>query len=167
MELGFSLGSNLGDRLAYLRDARQALLAFPGTGLLAQSPVYETEPVGVKPEYAEMPYLNAVLVVESEDPAQVWLERLGQIETALGRVRTGDRFAPRTIDIDILYAGDEVIDSGGLVVPHPRWATRRFVLQPLADLRPQLVLPGSGQCVEAILRQLPPGEKVRKLGGTW
>ena len=154
VEAGFSLGSNLGDRLGYLRAARDRLAAAPGARLAAQSPVYETEPVGVKPEFRHLKYLNAVVIVVSDLDAAAWLERLDAIERDLGRVRTDDRFAPRTADIDLIYRGDSAIDGGGLVVPHPRWMQRRFVVQPLADVRPGLVLPGAGRSVREVLAAL-------------
>lgn len=154
IESGFSLGSNLGDRLAWLRAARDALAATPGARILAQSPVYETEPVGVKPEHQGLKYLNAVVLVESPFSAPEWMDALSGIEAALGRVRGPDRYAPRTIDVDLLYCGDAWIDRGGLTVPHPRWAQRRFVVQPLADVRPALRLPGAAAAAATILEGL-------------
>lgn len=155
MELGFSLGTNLGDRLAFLSAAKRELLKVPGTKLAACSSVYETAPVDVSAEFASLKFLNCVVILDSGIHSKGWLDRIHAIETAMGRVRTGDRNAPRPIDIDILYAGDEIIDSGGLRVPHPRWAARRFVVQPLAEVRPGLVIPGAGRSVQEIFRQLP------------
>lgn len=167
MEIGFSLGSNLGDRLVYLQQARDRLLLHSDSRLLAQSPVYETAPVGVRPEYDDLSYLNSVVVLESGMSPHDWLAALSRIETELGRVRTDDRNAPRTIDIDIIYAGEHVIGSGGLEVPHPRWLERRFVVQPLADIRPELVIPESGKTVREILANLPPDEKVAPFAWEW
>ena len=167
METGFSLGSNLGDRAGALAEARRRLLAEPGARLLAQSPAYETEPVGVLPAYRDLKFLNAVLVVASEHGAEQWLDALSRIEHDMGRRRTGDRFAPRSIDIDLLYCGACCIDSGGLVVPHPRWAERRFVVQPLCDVRPGLVLPGAGRTVRQVLEALPDEEEVALWPGAW
>ncbi len=161
MESGFSLGSNLGDRRAALAAARDALRATPGARLLAQSPIYETTPVGVRPEYRDLAFYNAVVLVESDRDAAAWLQRVETVERALGRVRGPDRFAPRPIDIDLLYCGDACIDSGGLVVPHPRWAERRFVVQPLADVRPDLVLPGAARTVREVLDGLAGDEAAR------
>jgi len=167
-EAGFSLGSNLGDRLAFLSGARDALAAVPGARLAAQSPVYETEPVGVKDEHRALKYLNAVVVVAAPLDARAWLAALSRIETALGRVRGPDRYAPRTIDVDLLYCGDEWIDRGGLSVPHPRWAQRRFVVQPLADVRPALRLPGAPGTVAAILATLEdPASDLRLFAAEW
>lgn len=167
MEYGFCLGSNLGDRLAVFREARERMLAFPDARFVAQSPVYETEPVGVKPEYQDLSYLNAVLILHSDKPAGEWLKRLQQVERDLGRERREDRYAPRTLDIDMLYCDDAVIDSGGLQVPHPRWAQRRFVVQPLADVRPEKQMPGSGRSVRETLDNLQEDKAVTLYAKDW
>ncbi len=156
MEIGFSLGSNLYNRKRLLMQAKNLLLSAPRTSFLGQSPIYETTPVDVKPEYQDMAYLNSVVIVESELPLDSWLSYIGKIEKNLGRERNNaDRNAPRPIDVDIIYAGEQIIDSGGLVVPHPRWAERRFVVQPLCDVRPKLVLPEASKTVTQILNALP------------
>lgn len=85
----------------------------------------------------------------------------------MGRVRTGDRNAPRIIDIDILYAGDFIVHEPGLVLPHPRWAEREFVVQPLADVRPDLVLPGTGSKVREVLEAVKGTGGVVRVGGEW
>jgi 2-amino-4-hydroxy-6-hydroxymethyldihydropteridine diphosphokinase len=158
MEIGFSLGSNLYNRKRLLMQAKNLLLSAPRTRYVDQSPIYETTPVDVKPEYQSMAYLNSVVIVDSELPMESWLSYIGKIEKNLGRERTEDRNAPRTIDIDIIYAGDQIIDGGGLEVPHPRWAERRFVVQPLNDIRPNMILPEMNQPVAMVLRSLPPDE---------
>jgi 2-amino-4-hydroxy-6-hydroxymethyldihydropteridine diphosphokinase len=157
-ESAFSLGSNLGDRLGFLREARRRLEALPGVRGLAHSPVYETEPVGVKPEHRHLAYLNAVVVVESELGAGDWRAHMAGIEAALGRVRGEDRYAPREIDVDLIYHGADVLDGGGLMVPHPRWAARLFVVRPLTDLRPDLVLPGAERPLRAVCADLEHAE---------
>ena len=167
METGFSIGSNLGDRLANLRTARQRMVAMPDVRLLARAPIYETEPVGVQPEFHHLAFLNTVLIMTGELSPAEWRRYTVQIEAELGRVRTADRFAPRTIDIDFLFAGDLCLDDGGLIIPHPRWAQRRFVLQPLADVRPNLILPGVTQTVSQLLATLPSGEAVTKFCNSW
>ena len=112
MEIAFSLGSNLDDRVAHLREAKRQLVAFADTTLLAQSSLYDTSPVDVAPEYADMHFVNAVLVLESDRSPQEWLGRLQAIEADIGRERDEtDRNAPRTIDIDMLYAGDAHFDA--------------------------------------------------------
>lgn len=167
MEIGLSLGSCLGDRLAYLRGARDAIAALDGVRIVATAPVYETEPVGVRPEFAALPYLNTVLVVESSIHAEPLRARLAEIEDAAGRRRGDDKFAPRTLDIDVLYAGDEQLDTPTLTVPHPRWAQRRFVVQPLADVRPGLILPGSAETVATRLQTIPLTPSVRLFAQDW
>ncbi len=167
IEVGLSLGSCLGDRLGHLRQARRAIAAIPGVREVGASPVYETEPVGVKAEYAALAYLNAVLVVESELDAESLREQLAHIEQAAGRRRTEDKYAPRTLDIDILYAGEERHASPTLAIPHPRWAERRFVVQPLADVRPDRVLPGCAATVAQRLSELPLTPAVRLFENDW
>lgn len=167
METGFSLGSNLGGRLRLLSQAKTLLLLDPQVTFVDQSSVFETEPVGVNDAYKQMKFLNAVLVVESPYTADEWLPKIKQVESLLKRVRSEDRNAPRTIDVDILFVGDEVVDSDLLQVPHPRWAERRFVVQPLAEVRPDLVLPGEECSVTNILTQLPPSDDVRLFTEKW
>ena len=167
IEVGLSLGANLGDRLANMVDAKRRLSELPGARLLAQSPVYETEPVDVSESYRADKFLNAVVVLSAPLDARQWLKAVGAIELAMGRVRGPDRNAPRPIDIDILYAGGECIDSGGLTVPHPRWTQRRFVVEPLTDVRPHLVLPGSGATVAEVLDQLADHNVVSRFTEVW
>jgi len=154
MEIALSLGTNMGDRLANLRGACARIEALPDTRVIARSRIYETAPVGVKPVYRDMAYLNAVLIIETELPVEAVSDRIHAIEADMGRVRGDDRFAPRPIDIDILYAGREIRDEDSLTLPHPRWAERRFVLQPLADVRPDMILPGHSQRVTDLLANL-------------
>jgi 2-amino-4-hydroxy-6-hydroxymethyldihydropteridine diphosphokinase len=106
--------------------------------VVAVSRFRETDPVG----YVHQPrFLNAACRVETDLSARELLERLLAVERALGRERTGPRFGPRTIDLDLLLYGDETIDEPGLTVPHPRLAERTFVLEPLVELDPDLALP--------------------------
>ncbi len=167
MEIGFSLGSNMHNRKRLLMQAKTLLLSAPRTQFVDQSPIYETTPVDVKPKYQDMAYLNSVVIVESELPLESWLSYIGKIETNLGRERTEDRNAPRPIDIDIIYAGEQIIDGGGLEVPHPRWADRRFVVHPLCDVRPELVLPEAHQSVSSILGSLPQDEGLSVFDERW
>jgi len=167
IEAGLSLGSNLGDPLASLRAARDAVAALPETALLASAPLYETEPVGVPKEFAHQLFLNTILIVGTSLDAHKLFARLQQIETALGRKRTLRPNTPRILDIDLIYYNGQSIRSGGLVVPHPRWTKRRFVLQPLADVRGYLALPGHDRRVRDILAALPEGQPVRKLMEAW
>ena len=167
METGFSLGSNMGGRLRLLSQAKTLLLMDSRVHFVDQSTVYETEPVGVKEEYLQMKFLNAVLVVDAPYTAEAWLPKIKRVEDVLKRERTADRNAPRTIDVDILFAGDRIVDSDLLQIPHPRWAERRFVVQPLADVRPELILPGETASVENILARLPANDDVRLFAEKW
>lgn len=135
-----SLGSNLGDRLGYLRSAVDALGRGPSVELRGVSRVYETAPVEV--EGAQPDYLNCVVEVRCEIPA-VELLRYGQgVEAGLGRERKGEK-APRTVDIDVLLFGREAIEGPEFTVPH-RGIGRAFNLRGLADLDPDLYIPGRG-----------------------
>jgi 2-amino-4-hydroxy-6-hydroxymethyldihydropteridine diphosphokinase len=128
----FGIGSNLGDRLAYLQLAVDQLAAADGVEVVGVSPVYETAPVG-GPEQDD--FLNAVVAVETACTAHELLALAQRIEVAAERVRSV-RWGPRTLDVDVLLVGDEQLDDPDLVVPHPRMAERAFVVVPLADLDP-------------------------------
>lgn len=167
MEAGLSLGGNMGDRLHYLCAARDAISSVPGVTITAQSPVYETEPVGVKPEYKDQPYLNAVLILTSNLAPDELSDIVHDIEDRIGRERSEDRYAPRIIDIDILYIEKLTIHTRKLQVPHPSWATRRFVVQPLTDVRPHLVLPGIHRTCKEVLCSLPDLPDVVPFQKTW
>jgi 2-amino-4-hydroxy-6-hydroxymethyldihydropteridine diphosphokinase len=123
------IGSNLGDRLSELQRAVDGLAATDGVDVIAVSAVYETDPVG--PEQPD--YLNAVVAIDTTLDAHELLVAGQRIEADAHRVR-GERWGPRTLDVDVLFYGDAVIDEPDLVVPHPRWHERDFVLAPLADL---------------------------------
>jgi 2-amino-4-hydroxy-6-hydroxymethyldihydropteridine diphosphokinase len=141
------LGSNLGDREGFLRRAVELLRDEPEIDVTAVSSVRETDPV----DFVDQPrFLNAAMAVETSLPAQALLERLLAVEKALGRRREGPRYGPRTIDIDLLLYGDEVVDEPGLTVPHPRLAERRFALEPLYELDAKLVVPGRGPVLDLL-----------------
>jgi len=143
-----ALGANLGERERTLRASVDALAAEPGIELLAVSALRETEPVGVG---AQPRFLNGAVELETTLPARDLLERLLVVERRFGRVREGvPAHGPRTVDLDLLVYGGEMIDEPGLHVPHPRLHERRFVLEPLAELAPGLVVPGLGR-VEDLL----------------
>jgi 2-amino-4-hydroxy-6-hydroxymethyldihydropteridine diphosphokinase len=135
------LGANLGDREAMLLGALDLLSAEPDLELLAVSSFRETDPVHVLDQPR---FLNAAAEFETELPGPALLERLLDVERRLGRVRSGRRFGPRTIDLDLLLYGSETISGPGLRVPHPRLHERRFALEPLAELDPELEIPGRG-----------------------
>lgn len=143
------LGANLGKREATIRRAVELLAATPGIEVVAVSALRETDPVG----YADQPrFLNGAAALETELAPRALLDRLLEVERELGRVRgERPRFGPRTIDLDLLLHGDEVLDEPGLVLPHPRLAERRFVLEPLHELEPGLTLP-DGRRVADLLR---------------
>lgn len=167
IEAGISLGSNLGDRLAHLRAARDAIAAIPEVTLVASAPLYETEPIGVPEEFAHLSFYNTILIIGTSLDAHKLFAELQKIERALGRKRSLRPNTPRVIDLDLIYYNGQTIRSGGLVVPHPRWTKRRFVLQPLADVRGYLVLPGHDRRVRDILAAFPPGQEVKKILAEW
>ncbi len=167
MEAGLSLGSNMGDRLANLAAARDRIAACAALALTAQSPVYETDPVDVPREYRALEFLNAVLIVETALSAAKLLTALQAVEREIGRQPGQPRNAPRVIDIDIIYAGRRAVRRGNLVIPHPRWQGRRFVVQPLCDVRPNLRLPGQAATVSAILADLPAAPRVKLWKAKW
>ncbi|HET9673862.1 MAG TPA: 2-amino-4-hydroxy-6-hydroxymethyldihydropteridine diphosphokinase [Gaiellaceae bacterium] len=154
MQLAYiGVGANLGDREATMRAALAALDAAPGVRVVAVSSFVETEPVG----YLDQPrFLNAAAAVETDLDARGLLDALLAVERELGRTRDGPRYGPRTIDLDLLLFGDERLDEPGLTVPHPRLHERQFVLDPLAELDPDLAVPGVGP-LESLRRNLESG----------
>jgi 2-amino-4-hydroxy-6-hydroxymethyldihydropteridine diphosphokinase len=152
-----SLGSNVGDREAQLRDA-QTRLAAVGR-IVAVSSFYETEPV----EFTQQPwFLNCTLALEtSQTPPQLMAAILG-IEEEMGRRRLQKK-GPRAIDIDILLFGHTIVDSKELTIPHPAMRQRRFVLEPLAEIAPEVLHPVLKKTIRELRDALPPGQAVRKL----
>jgi 2-amino-4-hydroxy-6-hydroxymethyldihydropteridine diphosphokinase len=141
------IGSNLGDREGLVQRALQALDDEAGIEVETVSSVRETDPVGV----LEQPkFLNAVARVSTTLPPRELLNSLLSVERALGRARDGPRFGPRTIDLDLLLYGDETVSEPGLEVPHRRLHERRFVLEPLVELDPDLAVPGKGRVRELL-----------------
>ena len=149
MRTAVALGSNLGDRLENLRAARTAILGLSNVKPpILSSAIYETEPVDCEPGADK--FLNAVVEFDYEGDPTTLLEPLVRIEEALGRKRDHPRNVSRTIDIDLLYCGDRKIYDERLQLPHPRMHLRKFVLQPLADIQPGLILPGQTQTVNEL-----------------
>jgi len=147
------IGSNIGDRRAHLNHALEALDEDLGIDLVSVSRVRETLPVGPVPDQAL--YLNAVASVRTSLTPSELLAALLDIERANGRDRTTEsRWGPRTLDLDLLLFGEQAVDEPGLTVPHPRLTERRFVLEPLADLAPDLAVPGTGRTVAEHLAAL-------------
>jgi 2-amino-4-hydroxy-6-hydroxymethyldihydropteridine diphosphokinase len=153
-----SLGSNLGDRTANLRQALE-YLATAGGEVVRRSSIYETEPQ----ELREQPwFLNQVVEIRTTLSPPELLACIREIERELGRQRAIAK-GPRTIDIDILIYGDAIVDTPELQIPHPRLAERRFVLQPLAELAPDLQHPKTSRTVSEMLATIE-GQTVRRLG---
>ena len=140
------LGANLGPREVTLLRAVDLLAAADRVEVVAVSQLRETEPFGV----ADQPgYLNGAVALDTALSPRGLLDVLLGVERELGRVRE-ERWGPRTVDLDLLVYGDEVVDEPGLRVPHPRLHERRFALEPLAELEPELVVPGLGRVSEAL-----------------
>jgi len=152
-----ALGSNLGDRLANLQRGVDVLVAGPGLGGVAVSPVYETAPVGGP---GQPDYLNAVLVAVTSLPARAVLERSQAAEEALHRVR-GPRWGPRTLDVDVIVYGDVVSGDPELTLPHPRAHERAFVLAPWHDVDPRAVIPGRGLVADLLAAAGTDGIRLR------
>jgi 2-amino-4-hydroxy-6-hydroxymethyldihydropteridine diphosphokinase len=144
------LGANLGRREITIQRAVNLLAAEQGIELVEQSALRETDPVGVVDQPT---FLNGVVALDTTLSPRELLETLLRVERELGRTRDGERWGPRTIDLDLLVHGAEVVDEPGLRVPHPRLHERRFVLEPLAELAPDLDIPGRGR-VSDILNHL-------------
>jgi len=143
------LGANLDDREATIRRALELLGARDGVEVVAVSTLRETEPWGLA---EQPPFLNGAAALETSLQARAVLELLLAVERELGRTREGPRYGPRTIDLDLLVYGDQVVDDPGLAVPHPRLHERRFALEPLAELDPALVIPGRGPVTALLAR---------------
>ncbi|PJK08143.1 2-amino-4-hydroxy-6-hydroxymethyldihydropteridine diphosphokinase [Lysobacteraceae bacterium NML120232] len=144
------LGGNLGDAPATLQSGLAALADLPQTRLLAASGLYRTAPVG---GIEQADFTNAVAWLETRLAATALLQALFAIERAHGRDRSRElRWGPRTLDLDLLLYGDEIIEVEGLIVPHPRMAERRFVLEPLLEIAPDIRIPGIGRADEALMR---------------
>ena len=166
MRTAVALGSNLRDRHGNLHAARETILEFSNVSPpTLSSPVYETEPVDC--EAGAGKFLNAVVEFEYQGDPATLLEQLIRIEEALGRKRDHPKNVSRIIDIDLLYYGDQAIDIRRLQLPHPRIYSRKFVLQPLADIRPDLVLPGQTKTIRKLLEELDPSGEVVRATDTW
>lgn len=152
------LGANLGDAESQVRRAIAALGSLPHTRLLAASSLYRSAPVGVG---TQPDFINAVAEVETALGARELLDELLTAEARFGRERPSPG-APRTLDLDLLLYGDQVIAEPGLAVPHPRMHERAFVLVPLAEIAPEVVIPGKGT-VRTLLAACR-GQRIQKVG---
>ena len=148
MRAFLGLGSNLGDRQAFLREAVESL-----TGVVAVSSIYETDPVGGPGGQA--PYLNLVVELDTNLSARELLGVCHRLESAANRVRQ-ERWGPRTLDVDILWTDQPPIDEPDLQIPHPRMLERRFVMAPLAELAPDVVPPNWSDRAEGRVRMVGP-----------
>src|SRR3954466_8173026 len=166
MRAGIALGSNLGDRQRNIGLARDKIYEIQdGRPPFLSSGVSETEPIGCEP--GAQKFVNVVLEVEYSGEPHDLLGALRRIEQSLGRAPNHKQNASRTIDLDLLYFGDQIIDNSGLQLPHPRMHRRRFVLQPLADIRLDLVLPGQTKSVDQLLDKLADDSAVVWVADEW
>jgi 2-amino-4-hydroxy-6-hydroxymethyldihydropteridine diphosphokinase len=154
---GIALGSNLGDRMTNLNEAIRLIgeIALKNEPFL-KAPIYQTEPLHCPPDSPN--FLNTAVEFSFDDSAEKLLELTREIEKSMGRKANPQRNAPRVIDVDILYLGEDRCNTSNLILPHPRLHERRFVLQPLADIRPDLVLPGHSKCIASLLEELTSDE---------
>jgi 2-amino-4-hydroxy-6-hydroxymethyldihydropteridine diphosphokinase len=166
MRTAAALGSNLGDRLENLRAARNAILRLSNVKPpILSSALYETEPVDCEPGANK--FLNAVIEFDYEGDSASLFEQLARMEEALGRRRDHPTNVSRTIDIDLLYCGDRKTEDERLQLPHPRLHLRKFVLHPLADIQPGLVLPGQAKTVRQLLEELEQSGAVVRVMDNW
>ncbi|MFZ0917413.1 MAG: 2-amino-4-hydroxy-6-hydroxymethyldihydropteridine diphosphokinase [Candidatus Udaeobacter sp.] len=166
MRTAVGLGSNLGDRLDNLRAARKAILGLSTVKPpILCSPIYETNPVDCEPGAEK--FLNAVIEFEYAGDPVTLLDQVNCIEEALGRKRGHPKNVSRTIDIDLLYSGSGKVEDERLELPHPRMHLRMFVLQPLADIRPDLILRGQRKTISELLKELEKSGEVIRFAESW
>ncbi len=166
MRTAVALGSNLGDRFANLRAARNAILGCSNVKPpILSSAIYETEPVDCEPGAEK--FLNAVVEFDYEGDPAALLEQLIRIEEVLGRKRDHPKNVSRAIDIDLLYCGGRNTKHEPLELPHPRIHLRKFVLQPLADIRADLVLPNQRKTIRQLLAESKEAGEVIRVADDW
>jgi 2-amino-4-hydroxy-6-hydroxymethyldihydropteridine diphosphokinase len=166
MRAGIALGSNLDHRREYLHSAREKILQIArGNAPFLFSALYETEPIGCEP--GAQKFLNAVMEMGYEGEPEELLSELREIEESLGRDPDHARNASRTVDLDLLYFGERTITQAELQLPHPRLHLRRFVLAPLTDVRPDLIMPGQAEPVQALLKNLADNSAVVRIADEW
>jgi 2-amino-4-hydroxy-6-hydroxymethyldihydropteridine diphosphokinase len=159
------IGTNLGDRAGNYREAIHRIAAIPGTRVVRQSSIYETEPVGDE-LMLKWPFLNGVIEVEADVTPEILMKRLLTIERAMGRKPikgkkpVGRKYRPRMIDLDLLFFDKEVINTRALTVPHPRLHERRFVLAPMAELAPTLIHPKLNSSISEMLAAIKSPHRV-------
>ena len=166
VKAGIALGSNLSDRHAQIAAGRDFVFSLhEGAEAALVSGMYETEPVDCAPGTAA--FLNAVVEIETSLGPMDLLQKLRDHERTLGRAEDRAKNSPRELDLDLLYSDDLRLVSSTLALPHPRMTARRFVLQPLADIRADLVLPGQTANVAQLLSALSPEPAVRLVAREW
>jgi len=151
LKAGIALGSNLGNRAQHLQHGF-AFLQSLSTAPILQSSVVETAPVDCPPNSG--PFLNAVAQIDTSGTARQLFEQLKAFERTEGRLAATLPNSPRPLDLDLLYFGAEIVEEGDLIVPHPRMTRRRFVLGPLAEIVPGLILPGKSRSIQQLLTDL-------------
>lgn len=152
------IGGNLGDRKALLQKARQGIEEYIGK-IIGKSSIYETAAWGFE---SENDFLNQVLIVDSDlNPHQV-LDKCHEIEKQLGRIRNSEQYASRTMDIDILFYNDEILDEPNLIVPHPKLHERRFTLEPLNEIAPDYIHPKLKKSMQELLSDCIDHSDVKK-----
>ena len=156
---------NVGERLEHLRQARDFLRSITLNRYLLSAPVYETAPIGCAP--GTPAFLNTVVEIQSDLPALKLLELLQQFEQIHGRPREHGHNTPRTVDLDLLYAGDLLSNNPAMTLPHPRLHERRFALQPLADICPELRLPGFSESVRELLASVGNSQPIELIAKEW
>jgi 2-amino-4-hydroxy-6-hydroxymethyldihydropteridine diphosphokinase len=162
MRTGIGLGSNLGDRLAHLREGlRRIRYLHAAAEPPLVSSVFETSPIDSAP--GTRAYLNAAVEIQFSGPPIALLDALLRIEREMGRPSKRPRNAPRTIDLDVLYAGNLILNNPEIIIPHPRLPQRRFVLAPLSEITPNLILPGQTETIRALLENLTDNERVLRI----
>lgn len=157
------IGSNLGDPVQNCREALRQVSTLKGSEVLRRSSLYRTEPVGVE---AQGWFVNGAVEIRTAFPAVQLLKALQWIERSMGRERT-ERWGPRVIDIDILLFGQEIVNSEGLVIPHPEMHRRRFVLEPMNEIAPYVIHPLYGVSMRGLLDRLEDHHAVERIGGDW
>ena len=162
LEISFlMLGGNIGDRMDYLSRCIELLRCRAGR-IAAMSSVYECEPWGFNnPQW----FLNQAVALETNDAPNVLLEKIQIMEKELGRVRTGEGYQARTMDIDILLYGSLAVNTPELVIPHPRMTERMFVLKPMAELAPGLEHPVLHRTMEDLMKHCADMKQVKLMGG--
>ena len=153
------LGSNMGQAADQVEQAIAALTDAPGLELTARSSLYRTAPVG---NVDQPDFINAVVRASCRIGCYVLLEVLQKIEKRFGRTRDGERFGPRSLDLDLLMYADQTVSSPQLELPHPRMHERLFVLEPLTDIEGDITVPGRGRL--SVLRQACLDQRVQRLG---